>query len=286
MVEYRIDAPPKPVRTEIRRLLESSGLPRHEAERLLAVASGVSRARLAMERDLDQPTVSRFWEFARRRLGMEPLQHIEGTVQFGPLELRSDGRALVPRPETERLWEIVVERAAARPPAVIVDLCTGSGNLALGLKQAFPQADVYGTDLYDRALNLATANGALTGLEVDWRRGDLFSALPEAVRGRVDLMVANPPYLAEDEFPSLPEDVRDHEPYEALVAGPVGDEVLERIAAEAPEWLRPGALLACEISEFQEERSLELFAHFDATVAVDLTGRPRFVIGTEPGRQT
>ena len=284
MVQYRTAAASVPSGFEVRRLLRSSGLPRHEAERLLAVASGVSRAHLAMEREVDHFTASKFLELTRRRLALEPLQHIEGTVQFGPLELRSDGRALVPRPETERLWEIVVQRMAHRPPAVIVDLCTGSGNLALGLKYAFPKATVYGTDLSDQALSLAAANGSLTGLEVDWRRGDLFTALSKDVRGRVDLMVANPPYVAEEEFSSLPVDVRDHEPYQALVAGPVGDEILVRIAAEAMDWLRPGALLACEISEFDEERALELFAPFDATVVPDLTGRPRLVIGdAEPG---
>jgi release factor glutamine methyltransferase len=263
----------------IRELLDGSGLPLHEAERLLVTASGRDRLSLLRETRVNVETAARFAELAERRRTFEPLQHLEGGVQFGPLELHSDGRALVPRPETELLWEIVVERASGLGPSSIVDLCTGSGNLALGLKQAFPAAAVYGTDTSTEALALAAENSAVSGLEVEWLHGDLFAALPERLLGEVDLLVANPPYVAEREFADLPVDVRDHEPYEALVSGPVGDEVLARIASEAPQWLRPGALVACEISEFQKTRALELFGSLDGEVLDDLTGRPRFVIG-------
>jgi release factor glutamine methyltransferase len=266
-------------RIGIRELLDGSGLPMHEAERLLVKASGGDRLALIRARDVDTATAERFEEFATRRRRSEPLQHLEGAVQFGPIELHSDARALVPRPETELLWEIVVGRVADPGPTVIVDLCTGSGNLALGLKHAFPEATVYGTDESIDALDLAAENAAFTGLEVEWLHGDLYAALPETIVGGVDLLVANPPYLTQSEFADLPDDVRNHEPYEALVSGPEGHEVLARIAGGAGPWLRAGALLACEISEFQETKALQLFDAFDPEVLDDLTGRPRFVIG-------
>jgi release factor glutamine methyltransferase len=262
-----------------RELIAQSGLPRHEAERLLRHATGWPSARLASEDDVPADAAEAFVGLTRRRRAGEPLQYLERTVQFGPLTLRSDARALIPRPETEQLWERVVERVGPDMPAVIVDLCTGSGNLALALKRAFPAATVYGTDESPDALALATENGALTGLDVEWRHGDLFAALPDAIRGRVDVLVANPPYLAEDELAALPVDVRDHEPVAALVAGPAGDEVLERIAAESDAWLSPGGFIASEISEFQADRVTHLFARYDGVVERDLAGRPRFVFG-------
>jgi release factor glutamine methyltransferase len=210
------------------------------------------------------------------------LQYLEESTQFGPLDLLSDSRALVPRPETEQLWELAVEWVRADPPQIIVDLCTGSGNLALAMKHHFAAADVYGTDTSRDALELAQENASRTGLVVQWCEGDLFAALPSALSGRVDLLVANPPYLADGEAEDLPVDVRDHEPPGALFAGPRGDEVLERIAAKASRWLRPGGVIACEISEFRAPRAEEMFRQYAARVVVDLTGRPRFVIGRLP----
>jgi release factor glutamine methyltransferase len=218
---------------------------------------------------------------ARRGRG-EPLQYIEGTVQFGPIELLSDPRALVPRPETEQLWEIATADLADRHPQVIIDLCTGSGNLALALKHAFPDAIVHGTDISTDAVELATANGERLALDVRWSTGDLFDAIPPALHGRVDAVVANPPYIAAAEFDDLPIDVRDHEPRVALVAGPSGDEVLARIAAASTRWLAPGALIACEIADARPETAARLFSAYAAETVLDLTGRPRFVVGHMP----
>lgn len=260
-------------------LVRRSGLSRHEAERLLVVASGLTRAELLSSAALDDAAVARFHGLAARRKAGTPLQYLEGTVQFGPLELLVDERALVPRPETERLWERVVELVRDDPPQVIVDLCTGSGNLALALKDTFPGAAVYGTDVSPDALALAQENATHTGLDVTWLLGDLFAPLPGDLRGAVDLIASNPPYVAAGDADSLPVDVRDHEPELALFAGPSGDEVLARIAAEAQEWLAPGGLVACEIGEQQGARATELFAAFDPVVEADLTGRDRYVFG-------
>ncbi|MDJ0961992.1 MAG: peptide chain release factor N(5)-glutamine methyltransferase [Acidimicrobiia bacterium] len=260
-------------------LIRHAGLERHEAERLLVIATGRSRAELVTKGDMAADASARFRELVAQRLAGVPLQYLEGTVQFGPLELSVDRRALIPRPETEQLWERVVELAASEPPEFVVDLCTGSGNLALAMKHAYSDADVYGTDQSSDALSLAAANAATTSLDVNWLEGDLFDALPDSLRGRIDLLVSNPPYIAAGDYDGLPVDVRDHEPIDALIAGPHGDEALVRIAAEAEEWLSPGGLIACEIGADQGRRAAELFAAFSPTVERDLAGRDRYVFG-------
>ena len=261
---------------------EDKGLASYEADRLLMAASGLSRSQLVRTNPLSAETLDRYAEYVDRRRAGEPLQYIEGRAAFGPLDLRIDTRALIPRPETEQLWERVLSNIE-EPPAVVVDLCTGSGNLALAMKFAFPGADIYGTDTSTAALSLARANGAATGLSVTWLVGDLFDALPVRLRGQVDVIVANPPYVAASDFGELPSEVRDHEPYEALVAGVRGDEILAAIAAGAGVWLRPGGLIACEIGEDQGLRTAELFESFSPRIVPDLTGRERFVIGFRDG---
>lgn len=272
--------------TSIRLLLSESEIPLHEAERLLAVAMGRSRHQLRAEAEVDAEAAQRYLDLVRKRLGGIPLQHLEGTVQFGPIELRTDGRALVPRPETERLWEEAgAALGEAGPGTVIVDLCTGGGNLALALKHRFPLAQVYATDLSGEALALAEENAAALQLDVMFLHGDLFVPLPSELYERVDLLVANPPYVTEAEFDQLPVDVRDHDPRQALVAGPQGDEVLARIAADAYWWMGTGGWLFCEIGETQSERALELFGvYLDVEVRPDLTGRPRILVGRKGGR--
>lgn len=246
---------------------------------MLVVATGRSKTELLRVGDIGHAEVARFERLVTQRRSGIPLQYLEGTVQFGPLEIAVDPRALIPRPETERMWERVVEVIGDDSPSVIVDLCTGSGNLALAMKHTFPAAEVIGTDRSADALSLAMSNGARTGLDVRWLEGDLFDALPTSMRRTVDVIAANPPYIAAGEYDGLPVDVRDHEPIDALVSGPGGDEVLARIAAEAGEWLGPGGFIACEIGADQGPRAAELFAEFDPLVERDLAGRDRFVFG-------
>ncbi len=168
---------------------------------------------------------------------------------------------------------------------MIVDLCTGSGNLALALKHAFPPARVFATDLSAEALALAAENRERLGLEVILLEGDLFEPLPRDLYGRIDLLVANPPYVAEGEVGSLPVDVRRHEPRLALVAGPRGDEVLVRLAEEAYWWLGTGGWLFCEIGHDQADRALDLFGtYLDVEVRPDLAGRARYLVGRKGAR--
>ncbi len=253
-----------------------TNLPRHEAERLLATATGRSRTDLLLGIEVDDDARATFDSLVVRRRDGEPLQYLEGRIPFGPIEVSVDRRALIPRPETEQLFEISV--AAVGEPKVILDLCTGSGNLALALKHTFPDAAVYATDRSADAVALAQSNARDCTLDVTVLEGDLFSPMPDHLHGRVDLIVANPPYVTEEEFETLPVEVRDHEPRMALVAGPRGDEVLAAIAAEAPRWLRPGGVIACEISEFHGEEAAQLFSDLGGRVERDLSGKDRFIV--------
>ena len=221
---------------------------------------------------------ARFSDLAARRQSGEPLQYIEGSAQFGPIEVAVDSRVLIPRPETEQLWEMVSIRMADDPPQTIVDLGTGSGVLALALKHRFPKAEVHAVDVSASAIAVAERNIAQSGDSVALYHGDLFDPLPSTLRGRVDLLISNPPYIATSDHPELPAEVRDHEPPIALFGGDDGVRVLRRIVAEAPEWLSSGGLLACEIGENQGSAIAEFAADLEPTIFKDLSGKDRFLI--------
>jgi release factor glutamine methyltransferase len=238
-------------------------LPDHELRRLEAVA-GLNG------------TIE---DLIRRRLDGEPLQYIEGTTQFGPLELVVDKRVLIPRPETETLFEMASKMV--RLPKVIIDLCTGSGALALALKQRFPAAAVFATDISTDAIEVAAENMARTDTSIYLADGDLFDPLPASLIGEVDLIVANPPYVSEAEFASLPDDVK-REPRVALVSGRSGLEIIERIGASASQWLRPGGVVICEIGEKQGIAAASSFPDIPVVIRQDLNGRDRYVLGVKP----
>ena len=238
-------------------------IPDHEKKRLEAVAGP------------GQPLD----ELIARRAAGEPLQYIEGTAVFGPIEVGVDNRVLIPRPETEGLYELAT--SMVRKPEVIVDLCTGSGALALALKKEYPSAAVFGTDISPEAIEVATDNREATGLQVYLAEGDLFDPLPAAILGSVDLIVANPPYVAEVDFADLPRDVQ-NEPRIALVSGPSGLEVIQAIGAAAAVWLRPGGVVVCEIGEKQGVSATSSFVDLPAVVRQDLSGRDRYVIAVKP----
>lgn len=252
-------------------------LPAHEARRLAAAAAGTAPG--AAPAPLDAARQEAYDRLAARRLDGEPLQYLEGTAAFGPVEVAVDARALIPRPETEGLWELAVAALGeAGPGTTIVDLGTGTGALAFALEHAFGEARVIGVDDDEAALSLAAENAARLGSNVELVHGDLFSTLDERLMGRLDLVVSNPPYVAEAEWASLPPDVREHEPRHALVAGPAGTEVLERIAEEAYWWLAVGGHLLCEIGETQGAAMERAFGAFDRHIRTDLAGRDRYLV--------
>lgn len=239
-----------------RRLLAQ--LPNHERRRILALDG------------------SDHEELARRRLAGEPLQYLEGTADFVDITVTVDERVLIPRPETEGLFQLAVGEATQ--PDVIVDLGTGSGVLAIALRRRFPGAEVHAVDVSAPALDLARHNAAELGATIDFHLGDLLAALPSRLAGGVDLIVSNPPYVSEAEWDELPIDVR-HEPRQALVSGPRGTEVLERIAVESAGWLSPGGVVAAEIGETQAEAAAAIFTRIGPPrLERDLAGRWRYVI--------
>lgn len=239
----------------------SSRLPPHERRRLAAIPGG----------DLD--------ELIRRRLAGEPLQYLEGSAAFADLEVLVDERVLIPRPETEGLYELAATEA--KDPRLVVDIGTGSGVLAIALARRFPAATVHAVDTSASALEVARENARRYHLAVEFHRGSLFSALPEELRGEVDLVVSNPPYVATDEWHDLPADVR-REPREALVAGPTGTEIIEEILAEVEAWLTPGGVFASEIGEAQGASLLAAASLAGARVVADLTGRDRYLLWRKP----
>ena len=261
-----------------RGLIRACGLPEHEAERLLCLVTGAGRSALVGGMRVDEGRALRFERLVARRKAGEPLQYLEGTVQFGPIELEVDSRVLIPRPETEQLWE----RALAllpRQPCTVVDVGTGSGCLALAVKHVRPDIHVIATDISSKALQLARANAERLTLHVDFCKGDGLAALGTSIRGSVTMILTNPPYVAEAEWPDLPTDVRDHEPKSALVMRD-GLEMYRHLASEASGWLAPSGVLVAEIGELQGARVTRLFHAngWEATVERDWTGRDRFLV--------
>ncbi|MDJ0663453.1 MAG: peptide chain release factor N(5)-glutamine methyltransferase [Acidimicrobiia bacterium] len=263
-------------------LQEARDLPEHEASRLLLAAASAERSWLVGDPAVTVDVANRFREYAERRRTGEPLQYIEGTVQFGPIEVAVDRRVLIPRPETEQLYEAAVERLRGITSPVVVDLCSGSGNLALAIKHALPAARVIASDLSPDAVAVAAENAARLDLDIELVTGDLFSALPAEVAGSVDLIVTNPPYVTRDECALLPEEIADWEPALALNGGADGLDSLRRVAAEAADWLRPGGWLLCEIGERHGSVAERLFAAFRPEITRDLAGRDRFLLGRAP----
>jgi release factor glutamine methyltransferase len=243
------------------------------------------------------PVVTRALEMSERRAAGEPLQYVLGTWPFRDFEVMVDSRVLVPRPETEVTAEVAIEEAGrlgfapgrgdpwAEPAGgLIVDLGTGSGVIALTLARALADAQIWASDASDAALAVASANvaGAGTiGRRIRLAQGDWFDALPVVLRGQVQLVVTNPPYVSEAEFADLPEVIVHHEPRDALVAGRSGLEAIEVIVCDASRWLAPQATLVVEIAPHQADIVTELARRSgfdDVVVRPDLTGRPRILV--------
>jgi release factor glutamine methyltransferase len=261
--------------------------PRVEAELLLRHLLDRSRSALYldMDRELAEPALDRFRELVGRRRAAEPLQYLTGSQAFRRLNLAVGPGVLVPRPETE----VVVGRACELIDSIgghrLVDLGTGSGAIALSLGAERPACRVWGTEISQEALGWARLNLQRSGLgNVELLQGDLFSPLPQAIKGRVDLVVSNPPYLSEQDFTLLPPDVSGHEPKLALVAGESGLEVASRIIDGAMLWLRPGGRLVMETNPDHCEglRSLMTDRLEHVNIEPDLAGLPRIAEGRRP----
>jgi len=240
-------------------------------------ATGASRSKVAAGMPLDDETAMAYSVLCKRRVAGEPLQYIEGSVPFGTAEIMVDQRVLIPRPETEYLWEKAT-LATKEAPKVIVDLCTGSGALAVALSLSFPDAQVWATDVSAEALEVAQTNVRANEATVEICEGDLFDALPDHLRGGVDLFVSNPPYV--NPADELPAEVADWEPRLALVAGEEGRATIRAISEDLATWMAPGGWFLIEIGESQGD-VVELFgdSFVEVRIEQDLTKRPRYVVG-------
>jgi len=260
-----------------KRAIES---PRLNAEHLLAHVLKQKRIELYLEfeRVLAEAELAPLRELVRRRGQGEPLQHLLGTVEFAGRVFLCDKRALVPRPETEHLVELLKSQIS-HPAARILDVGTGSGVIALSLAANFPDATVTATDISDDALALARENAERLGLtnRVEFLAGDLLLPVNDAY----DLIVANLPYVAAPDRAGLSREVL-HDPEVALFGGERGDEVARRLIEAAPARLRPGGLLALELGLGQADDQAALMAeknYHDIRKEADYAGVTRFLFG-------
>ncbi len=255
------------------------------ARRIVEAATGCDRNEFPRQLDelVSVAAKRRFDSMVRRRMEGEPLQYVVGSWAFRHLDLAVDRRVLIPRPETEIVAELAVAELRSREgPTRAVDLGTGSGAIALSLADECPATEVWATDVSAEALTVARGNLAGLGraaTRVTMTRGDWFEALDESWRDTIDVIVSNPPYVAEGDH--LPAVVADWEPRGALVSGPSGLEAIEQVVEPAPMWLRDGGAIVVEIAPHQREAVLAFarscgFA--DAEVHEDLSGRARVLV--------
>ena len=227
--------------------------PRLNAEHLLAHVLGRQRIDLYLEfeRPLPESELTPLRELVRRRGAGEPLQHLLGTVEFCGRTFHCDKRALVPRPETEQLVELLISRFKSEIAySRTIDVGTGSGVIALTLAAEFPKAEIVGIDISEDALMLARENAER--LDLADRVQLLRSNLLEAVQPGFDLIIANLPYVSTEDRQNLSREVL-HDPEVALFAGARGDELVRQLIAQGPSWLRPDGMLAMEIGIGQSE---------------------------------
>ena len=286
--------PWRALRDEAVERLAAAGVTDHpgsEARWLVEEASGFEGGEYVagLDRPVTERCVVRFDAMLTRRLAGEPLQYVLGRWAFRRLDLMVDARVLIPRPETEILVDVAlaeVDRATTGGPVRVVDLGTGSGAIGLSIAVERVTADVWLTDVSGDALAVARANLAGIGRpaqRVTVAEGSWFAALPAALRGSLDVVVANPPYVADDD--PLPAVVAEHEPVGALRSGPDGLDALREIVAAAPPWLGPGGALVVELDPVQAPTVAALaraegFA--EAEIRPDLSGRDRVVVARAP----
>lgn len=275
------------VRQHAARLADAGiATPMPDASALAAHALGIGRAEVRIRdlADVDPAALDRFAELVARRARRVPLQHLTGRVGFRTLTLECRPGVFVPRPETEVLAGLAID--LARPGAVVVEPCTGTGAVAASIAAEAAGVTVVATDRDPAAVDLARRNVAQLGLDVEVLHGDLLQPLGDALRGRVDVLVANPPYLTPRELVDCEPEVREHDPAAALVAGATGHEVTDRLIAASGRWLRPGGALLLEVAEVRASEVADRARAAglqDVEVTGDLAGRERVVVAEVAG---
>ncbi|MDQ6686655.1 MAG: peptide chain release factor N(5)-glutamine methyltransferase [Actinomycetota bacterium] len=254
--------------------------PEYDAAELLAHVLGTTRGRLPLAEEVAEEDAATFELLVGRRAAREPLQHLTGRAGFRYVEVAVGPGVFVPRPETELLagWAVDRAREITDRPAVVVDLGTGSGAIALSVANEVPDAAVHAVELDERALVWAERN--LTGSGVRLTGADMAGALAE-LDGTVDVVVCNPPYIPLGAWDGVAVEARDHDPELALWSGEDGLEAMRVLAGTAARLLRPGGWLGAEHADVQGESAPALFAELGRWTDVrdhrDLAGRPRYL---------
>lgn len=270
------------VREAARRLAEAGvASPDHDAVALLAHVAGVPRGELFRVEEVSDELRSRYDALVVRRAGREPLQHLTGTAAFRFVELAVGPGVFVPRPETELLAGWAVDEVADALDPVVVDLCTGSGAIALAVATEAPHATVHAVEVDDEAHGWAMRN--LAGSGVALHHGDLAAApsLLADLVGLVDVVVCNPPYIPLTAWETVAAEARDHDPHLALFSGDDGLDAIRVLEDVAARLLRPGGVVGVEHADLQGESAPAVFSGTGRWRQVadhpDLAGRPRFL---------
>ena len=245
-----------------------------DAEWIYALVLDVKRSELKTERTVKPSESKKIREIVEKRLAGRPLWYIIGDTEFYGCNIRVDERALIPRPETEILADSVVK--SAENGDKILDMCTGSGCIAVSVAKALQNKEVTvtGADVSDAAIMLAKENAKLNGVSVNFIQSDLFAG----VRGRFNIIVCNPPYIKSGEIPFIQKEVREHEPRVALDGGEDGLDFYRRIVKDVRSYLVKDGMLIMECGEGQANDILQIFPKREyAIVLKDLAGVDRFV---------
>lgn len=262
--------------------------PRLSAEWLLSAATRLSRVELYAyhDRPLAPEERAALRDSVKRRAAGEPLQYVTGEVAFRHLVVKVRPGVLIPRPETETLVDEVMPFLRTLEAPLVLDVCTGSGCIGLSIAQEHPGSRVVAGDISPVAVTVAKENADRLGLSerIDVVESDLFGGVDEGLRGSVDVVVSNPPYVPSAELATLPAEVGGFEPMLALDGGPDGLDVFRRLAAEGSVWLRPGGLIAVELHESRVQTAAEEAVEWyqEVEVVADLAGRDRVLVARRP----
>ncbi len=268
---------------EATEMLEAAGVssPRHDAETLLSHITGVPRMSLITDAKPSGPQREAFLELVSARARRFPLQHLVGSAGFRYVDVEVGPGVFVPRPETELLAGWVVEHAKSLVAPVVVELCAGSGAIALSVVHEVPSARVHAVELDEPAFGWAQRN--LDGTGVDLRLGDMAEAFAD-LDGMVDIVVANPPYIPLDAWESVAPEARDHDPALALWSGDDGLDAIRVVEQAAWRLLKPGGVVGAEHADAQGVSAPDVFVARWAEVRdhLDLADRPRYVTAFKP----
>jgi release factor glutamine methyltransferase len=225
-----------------------------EAKQLLGSALRATDEEVEALPDDHEPSLrmrERYLSYVARRAGGEPQPFIRGSIEFFGLDLKVRPGSFVPRPSSELTVERAIRRLRRRKKPVVVDVCTGAGPIALAIADELPNAEVWGTDIHAEGLSLGRENARLLDIRnVHFRKGDMFGALPDELRGRVDLVTGHVPYVPKGELDDLPAEVKEHEPLFTLTDDSEdGMGLIWRALQEGPEWTKPGGWILLEMSD-------------------------------------